>query len=86
MADGPGVTNVGANVHVRPVPGEIVDVRPTESTNPFSPITVMVEVAGEVFALTVMLAGLVLTVKSRIVNLTTVDLDNDPLVAVTATV
>lgn len=57
------VTLVGVSVHVRPVAGEMDDVRATTPPNPLRPVTVMVEVpATPAFTLTAV--GLAAMVKS----------------------
>jgi hypothetical protein len=59
----PRVTLVGVSVHVRPVAGEIVSVRATVPVNPWSEVTVIVEVPLAL-ARTVTVVGLAATVKS----------------------
>ena len=54
---------VGVRVHVRPVAGEMEVVRATTPPNPLRPVIVMVEDPAT-FAVTVMLAGLAVSVKS----------------------
>ena len=60
------VTLVGVRVHVRPVAGLIVDVRLTIPVNPWSAVTVIVEVPGAP-ASTATLVGLATNAKSRTV-------------------
>lgn len=55
------VTLVGVRVHVRPVAGETVAPRLTTPLNPWSAVTVMVEVPA-CPAITVTLVGLAVTV------------------------
>jgi hypothetical protein len=59
----PRVTLVGVSVQVRPVAGATVAVRLTVPVNPWTAVTVIVEVPA-VPALTVTLVGLAATVKS----------------------
>ena len=84
VPDVPRVTLVGLRVQVRPV-GETVEVSVTVPVNPFTLVTVMVEVA---VAPTVVetLVGLAVTVKSRTVKATVADAELVPLVPVTVTV
>ena len=62
----PRTTLVGLRVHVRPVLGEMEEVRATVPVKPFWLVTVIVDVPAA-FALTVTLVGLAVTVKSVIV-------------------
>jgi hypothetical protein len=57
------VTLAGASAHVRPVDGETVSERVIVPVNPFSPVTVIVEVPA-VPTLTVRAVGLAATLKS----------------------
>jgi len=59
----PRVTLVGVSVQVRPVDGEMADVRVTVPVKPWTAVTVIVEVAA-VPAFTVTLVGLAVIVKS----------------------
>ena len=58
------VTEVGDSVQVKPVEGDAVAVRPTVPLNPFSAVTVMVEVPG-VPTVVVTVVGLAVMVKSE---------------------
>ncbi len=75
----------GVRVHVRPVAGDIEEVRVTVPVKPFTGATVMVDVP-EAPATTVTDVGLAVTVKSRIVTVTVAVLVREPLVPVTVTV
>ncbi len=75
----------GVRVHVRPVAGDIEEVRVTVPVKPFTGATVMVEVAAEP-AFAAILVGLAVTVKSRTVTVTVAVLVREPLVPVTVTV
>ena len=57
------VTLVGVRVHVRPVLGEIVEVRLTTPAKPLTAVTVIVEVPG-LPTFTATLVGLAAMVKS----------------------
>ncbi len=59
----PRVTLVGVKVQVRPVEGDIADVRATVPVKPWTVVTVIVEVPATP-ALTVTAVGLAVTVKS----------------------
>ena len=85
VCDAPRTMLVGARVQVRPVAGDIVDVRATVPVNPWTGATVIVEVAA-VPAFVVTAVGLALTVKSFTVTATVAERDNAPLVPVTVTV
>jgi len=79
------VTLVGVSVHVKPVVGETVAARLTTPLNPWSAVTVIVEVPA-VPALTLTAVGLAVTVKSWIVTVTVAEWERLPLVPVTVTV
>ena len=59
----PSVTLVGVSVQVRPVEGDIADVRATVPVKPWTAVTVIVEVPATP-ALTMTAVGLATTVKS----------------------
>ena len=85
VCDAPRTMLVGERVQVRPVAGDIDDVRATVPVNPWTGATVIVEVAA-VPAFVVTEVGLTVTVKSLMVTVTVAVRDNAPLVPVTVTV
>ncbi len=74
----------GVRVQVRPVAGDIEDVRVTVPVNPLTGATVTVEVPVAP-ATTVTVVGLAVTVKSVTVKVTVVEWISEPLVPVTVT-
>ena len=84
VPDVPRIMLVGLRVQVRPA-GETVEVSATVPVNPFTLVTVMVEVPATPAAVE-RLVGLAVTVKSRTVNVTVVVAELVPLVPVTVTV
>jgi len=79
------VTLVGVRVQVRPVAGEMLEDSDTTPENPWSAVTVMVDVPA-VPAFTVTAVGLAAIVKSWTVKVTVAEWDSVPLVPVTVTV
>lgn len=81
----PRVTLVGLRAQVRPVAGETVVARVTVPVNPFTEVTVIVEVPVAP-ALTVTDVGLAVTVKSWTVTVTVAVRVKPALVPLTVTV
>jgi hypothetical protein len=81
----PNATLVGDTMQVRPVEGDAAEVRATVPVNPWSEVTVMVEVP-EPPARTVTAVGLAETVKSCTVKVTATEWESELLVPVTVTV
>jgi hypothetical protein len=81
----PNATLVGDTVQVRPVEGETADVRATVPVNPWSEVTVTVEVPENPVS-TVAVVGFAETVKSCTVNVTATEWESELLVPVTVTV
>ncbi len=79
------VTLVGVRVQVRPVAGDMLEVRDTTPLKPLTAVTVTVDVP-EPGATKLKLVGLAEIVKSCTVTVTVAEWDNDPLVPVTVTV
>jgi hypothetical protein len=76
---------VGVRVQVKPVAGEIEDVRETVPAKLFTGATVIAE-APATPALIVMLLGAAATLKSSTLNVNVAEWDSVPLVPVTVTV
>jgi hypothetical protein len=81
VLEAPSEMPAGVRVHVKPVAGDIELVSAMVPVNPFSGVTVIVEVAV-VPALTDPVVGLAATEKSVTVNVAVVEWDNDPFVPV----
>ena len=81
----PNATLVGDIVQVRPVEGDTADVRATVPVNPWSEVTVMVELPENPVN-TIVVVGLAETAKSCTVNVTATEWESELLVPVTVTV
>jgi len=79
------VTLVGVRVHVRPVVGDTVAVRPTTPLKPCRAVTVIVDIPGTP-ARIVTVVGLAAIVKSCTVNVRVAECESEPLVPSTVTV
>ncbi len=83
--EAPRTMLVGLNVQVRPVAGDIAEVRVTVPVKPLTGATVMVDVAAAPASAAIDV-GLAVTVKSVTVKVTVAEWLSNPLVPVTVTV
>jgi len=85
VLDVPKVRLVGESAHVKPVTGDMLDVRAMAPVNPCSEVAVIVE-GPETPARIVTVVGPAESVKSWMVNVIVAERESEPLVPVTVTV